>query len=314
MGKKQIKSGFIPLEVKNLSQRHREASRKLLTGFTLIELLTAVAIISILIAVLIPSLSMVRDMARQTKQNAQFSAIDLALLSFKADYGDYPPSLWHPALSPKYCGAQKLAEALLGLDLLGFNPNTVWDPTQPVREQYYPANLDPTDPCDRANLDARKGPYLEPSRANAFRLGISAAGASDGLFANTMELEKDTYVICDIYGTKTIVYSNGRTVKAGTPILYYKADPSKKTISTGLPQDRIYNCLDNYPLIDLRKMPDGKPQPLGDNSGMFQFFYQQYIKDPRITNTAWPYRPDSYVLISAGADGFYGTSDDVTNF
>ncbi len=288
-------------------------------GFTMVELLTAVAIISILIAVLIPSLSMVRNMARETKQNAQFSAIDLAILSFKDDYGDYPPSLWHPVLSPDYCGAQKLAEALLGWDLLGFHPQTAWKANgegKNSRDETY--DPDKTRDGDGDSIPdtvkERKGPYLEASRSNAFRLGVSAAGASDGLFTNPAPLEKDTYVICDIYSTKTIVYSNGKTVKAGTPILYYKADPSKKIISTGLPLDRIYNCLDNQPLITLRTMPDGKPQPLGDSSGMFQFFYEQYIKDPRITNMAWPYRPDSYILISAGADGLYGTSDDVTNF
>jgi hypothetical protein len=38
------------------------------------------------------------------------------------------------------------------------------------------------------------------------------------------------------------------------------------------------------------------------------------LRDPKITATKWPYRPDSYILISAGADGLYGTQDDVTNF
>jgi hypothetical protein len=28
----------------------------------------------------------------------------------------------------------------------------------------------------------------------------------------------------------------------------------------------------------------------------------------------WPYRSDSYLLISAGADGLYGTDDDIRNF
>jgi hypothetical protein len=28
----------------------------------------------------------------------------------------------------------------------------------------------------------------------------------------------------------------------------------------------------------------------------------------------WPVNADSYVLISAGADGLYGTADDITNF
>jgi prepilin-type N-terminal cleavage/methylation domain-containing protein len=291
-----------------MSKKHRKF------GFTLVELLTAVAIISILIALLIPSLSMVRNMARETKQNAQFSTIDLALLSFKADYGDYPPSDWL-AQTQNYCGSQKLAEALLGLDLLGFNPNTVWDPTQPIREQYYPANLDPTDPCDRKNLEARKGPYLEVSRANAFRLGISVPGASDGLFADPTPLEKDTYVLCDIYSIKTIVYSNGRTVKAGTPILYYKANPANKgLIPDKPPNESIYNYRNNMPFTTiLKSIKSGQDHPLGNPSGTYQAFYD-YITDPKITSMKQPYRPDSYILISAGADGLYGTSDDVTNF
>jgi hypothetical protein len=45
----------------------------------------------------------------------------------------------------------------------------------------------------------------------------------------------------------------------------------------------------------------------------FQLFYE-YIRDPKVQGTPWPYRPDSYILISAGADGLYGTSDDICNF
>jgi len=38
--------------------------------------------------------------------------------------------------------------------------------------------------------------------------------------------------------------------------------------------------------------------------------------DPKASASGivWPYRPDSYILISAGADGYYGTADDITNF
>ena len=43
-----------------------------------------------------------------------------------------------------------------------------------------------------------------------------------------------------------------------------------------------------------------------------EVFYE-YIRDPKIMATPWPYRPDSYILISAGADGEYGTGDDITN-
>ena len=39
--------------------------------------------------------------------------------------------------------------------------------------------------------------------------------------------------------------------------------------------------------------------------------------DPRIkdlTNNPGPFNPDSYLLISAGADGKFGTTDDLANF
>jgi len=60
-------------------------------GFTLVEVMTAVTIIVILVALLMPALSMVRRMANETAQKAQFAAIDMAIMAFKNDYGDYPP-------------------------------------------------------------------------------------------------------------------------------------------------------------------------------------------------------------------------------
>jgi len=98
------------------------------TGLTIIELLIVLGIIALLTGLLVPALSVVKKMAKETKQKAQFATIELALAAFKNDEGDYPPSDW--ALPPNpgsdYCGSQKLAEALLGWDLLGFHPNSAW--------------------------------------------------------------------------------------------------------------------------------------------------------------------------------------------
>jgi prepilin-type N-terminal cleavage/methylation domain-containing protein len=100
------------------------------SGLTVIEILVVVSIIAILVGILIPSLRMVQNTAKAVKQQAQFTAIDLGLAAFRGDYGDYPPSnWWNPAIpgTPQnYCGAQKLAEALLGWDLMGFHPNSAW--------------------------------------------------------------------------------------------------------------------------------------------------------------------------------------------
>lgn len=289
-------------------------------GFTMVEILTVVGIIAILVAVLIPALTMVRRIAKETQQKAQLTAIDLALIAFKGDHGDYPPSDWPDSDPPPrndYCGAQKLAEALLGWDLLGFDSDSEFTSdgrTKDGFEEIYPDPLDTSDPEHIANLEARRGPYLELGTANAFRLGVSAPSRRDGLFDDTTPLWPDTYVICDVFGAKRITLSNGETVKAGAPILYYRANTSKKTIDTGGTRDRIYDVRHNLPLIYLKSTEDKKDHPLMDPGGTYSFFYEEYIKDPKVTAIPWPYRPDSYILISAGADGLYGTSDDICNF
>ena len=57
------------------------------------------------------------------------------------------------------------------------------------------------------------------------------------------------------------------------------------------------------------RLKDGKQHPIWDS-----VFFYNYITDPKVTAVDWPYRPDSYILISAGVDGLYGTNDDICNF
>jgi prepilin-type N-terminal cleavage/methylation domain-containing protein len=277
-------------------------------GFTLMELLIVLAIISLLVGLLLPALSAVRKAAREAKQRAQLTTIELGISAFKNDYGDYPPS--SPEFTTtyvfNYCGSQKLSEALLGWDLLGFHPKSAWraDGYDTAGNKVY-LNTD-------QNLSERKGPYLELATANAFRLG--------NIFANTDPVDPAPYVICDVFGVKKITLATGKTAVAGMPILYYKADTSKKSITPPDFFNLIYNVLDNHYLISAKEQEDrikhGNTRiwnPLSDDTGNFQFFYN-YITDPKITARPWPYRPDSYILISAGADGFYGTPDDIRNF
>ncbi|MGB2808409.1 MAG: type II secretion system protein [Sedimentisphaerales bacterium] len=279
------------------------------TGFTLVELLTVLAIIALLVSLLIPSLTLIRNTAKEAKQKAQLTEIGLALTAFRTDYGDYPPSYWMPPPgtgppgppATDYCGAQKLAEALLGRDLLGFHPKSDWSAANLT---FYPAPPIPTQ-----NLEERKGPYLELATTNAFKLGDLYGPA-----LTASQLNPDTFVICDSFGVKKITIAPGQTAKAGTPILYYRANTSSKTIEPPTaPFDRIYNIFDNVPLASqLMSLADNtKAHQLG-NPATMQVFYD-YIRDLKVT-ALWPYRPDSYILISAGADGLYGTKDDICNF
>ena len=275
------------------------------TGFTIVELLAALGIIALMIGLLIPALSVVRNKAKETKQRVQFTTISLALTAFKDDYGDYPGSDWSlptgPGMSSDYCGAQKLAEALVGWDLLGFHPKS--DFRSNGRNDNLEYIYDVNNPV---YFDQRKGPYLERATASIFRLGNISA-FYPGLYNNTAPLAANTFVLCDVFAKNKVTFSNGKTAKTGTPILYYRANTSGKTIH------QIYNALDNDAIVNIKQSADGKIHPLADPGNQYQYFYN-YILDPKITARPWPYRPDSYILISAGADGLYGTGDDVRNF
>src|SRR5512143_2917482 len=150
------------------------------SGLTVIEILVVVSIIALLVGLLLPAVHTVQKMAKETKQKAQLTSIELGLAAFKSDYGDYPPSSWQnpnlPGSRTDYCGAQKLAEALLGWDLLGFHPDSAWR-ADGLDRNGGPTTYDPLKVNPAAQtLDRRKGRYIELEHANAFRLGDSAVG------------------------------------------------------------------------------------------------------------------------------------------
>ena len=294
------------------------------SAFTVVELLTVVGIIAMLVGLLIPAVNTVRRSAKEAKQRVQLSAIKLALTAFKNDYGDYPPSNWWdpppaPAGPRDYCGAQKLAEALVGWDLMGFHPQSDFRATG--RND---AGIFIYDPSNALFMSQRKDPYLELATANVFRLG-DISPDRPGLFLDTTPLAPDTFVLCDAFGVKKVTFGRPGTFEtttqhAGTPILYYRANTSSKSlVPVGTPpnyQDQVYNPRDNTALINLGKLTHWNKPPSPSSRHIledFNYFYE-YIRDPKVTARPWPYRPNDYILISAGADGEYGTGDDICNF
>jgi prepilin-type N-terminal cleavage/methylation domain-containing protein len=286
-------------------------------GFTLVELLTVLLIIAALVGILIPALNTVRRIAKETKQKAQLTTIELSLEAFKNDNGDYPPSSWFNPPIFDYCGAQKLTEALVGWDLRGFHPDSDFRASGRNDKGVYIYDTNSI-----ISLEQRKGPYLELATANTFRLGTSGRGMLDGLFdystlGTSCPLAPSTYVLCDVFGVKPVfTYGRSRPINAGAPILYYRANTSSKNIDDAVYENRIYNFRDNYPILSLRRLADWnklfQDRMVHRLEDVTQFY--EYIRDPKVSGRAWPYRPDSYLLISAGADGLYGTSDDIRNF
>ena len=285
------------------------------TGFTIVELLTVMSIIVILISLLVPALTMVRRYARQVRQKAQFHSIDVAMELFKTEFDDYPPSGWKDGADNHYCGAMKLAEAMLGKDLLGFHPESLF--TAEADDSLYPDWTTLVDPDERAeNLRARKGPYLQLENANAYSLEAlyGEAGEDFTVPADPNEL----FVMCDVY---TRVKNTQTGKKVGMPILYYRANTSNTIHAENegelpdggdIDKGNIYNYYDNDELVKMGAPWTVEPHPLESNEKPERFYIK--TRNKKISVLSRPYNSDTYILLSAGFDGIYGTDDDIFNF
>jgi type II secretory pathway pseudopilin PulG len=279
-------------------------------AFTIVELLTVMSIIVILIGLLVPALNRVRIYAKTVRQKAQFHSIDTALELFNSEFEGYPSSGAMDPTGQAYCGAMKLCEAMIGWDLLGFHSSSVFrrDGMDATGSRIL---YDPTD------LSARRGPFLPLESADAFKMkDIFGQGG-------TSPFLEDTFVLCDVFVREL---PTGK--KVGMPILYYKADTTGAlhlynvdgTEFRPTPNDNkgnIYNYWDNQALIGL-----GKPGVTGGagtaekQHALFNYkrFYENTKNDKITTPPDRPYKAESYILISAGYDGEYGTADDICNF
>jgi type II secretory pathway pseudopilin PulG len=275
-------------------------------AFTIIELLTVMSVIIIIIGMLVPALNRVKRYARTVTQKNQFHAIEVAMDLFNAEREEYPPSDCLPFPLGDYCGAMKLAEAMMGQDLQGFHPNsrfTADDGT--LQNELYP-DTPPNPPYPDwyvNNLKMRKGPYLSLSNANAYRVG--------DLFAKTAYFNAKSFVLCDMYPNVT---HNATGQLVGMPVLYYRANPAntEHNVQAATKGTAIYDYRDNWTLTALG-MPwtaVGVEHKLYSNP---EVFYEM-TRNLKIEKPIRAYRSDSYILLSAGYDGEYGTPDDVFNF
>lgn len=295
-------------------------------GFTLAELLTVMAIIAILIGLLVPTITIIQKTAQKVKQKSQFHGIEITLESFGTDFGDYPDSSYDgTGIDPGYCGAQKLAEAVVGWDGFGVHPqsgfrsdgmNDIVDtngdniPDYVLVYDIVNGILNGTYQTPADNRRVRKGPYLELEAANAVKLADLYPGA-----VGTLKL--DTYVLVDMFGKVTHGTTRKRT---GMPILYYKANVGgmRHIYSLGpIMNSNVYKVIDNDQIYTTQPPFGSTSHPLDADQSIF---YDR-TTNPNFPGSPFPphlgrrpYRSESFILHSAGRDGLYGTADDVYNF
>lgn len=337
-------------------------------GFTIVELLTVMAIIAILMGLLVPAMNQVRKLAKDTSQRAQFRTIDTALEQYNGENGMYPESSQSPLnVTMATVGAQRLAEAMVGRDLFGFDPKSSWDVyndsqsgNADYQDIYANRELPQQSPADKvaASLKRRQNPYLDSQKVEAFQLGqlFNLSTGTPRIYPGNFDnagTRSTTYVsapvLTDVYRSKKVTLTNGTTVVAGTPILYYKANtsvtefPDTMRVTNSNSDDLAFNAQFNTTLGNEKFIYDANNndeliklyQMMKPTNANRHHFDQQWNESVTVSGTAqtvsgiWlfyntitnpkmptplPYNKDTYILMSAGFDGIYGTKDDIYNF
>jgi len=224
----------------------------------------------------------------------QFLSIEVALELFNSDFNGYPPSDALDEDGRSYCGAMKLCEAVMGRDLQGFHPNS----------KFKADGLDESGAFlyDPNTLEVRRGPYYPIELPNTYRL--------KDLYKNIGPFDGNDYVLCDELRRVT---HTGTGRRIGMHVLYYKANTSKTAHDVSDPNnpENIYDYRDNHSLLALGVPSDpAQKHPLFENPKIFYEMTRNY----NFTKTSKPQRADTFILLSAGLDGLYGTEDDIANF
>ncbi len=299
-------------------------------GFTLIELLVVVAIISMLIAILSVGSKKVKIVSKGLQQKSEFHAIEVGLELFNSDFNRYPNSSVLEAGGYSVTGAQHMTEALLGRDNRGFEPRTGWFP---MSDALFNINAPADLYTDTAtSLARRKEPYCEIKYGKiAMVLDLWTDRSPSSIYAPPLTAPgtQRSPMITDVFNRNETV--SGR---AGMPLLYFKADPTKRfrvdtsrqTVTNPAQteyKDWAFNFGDNLPVLQLPWLRDTAingadvhyKDPDDASKNQAQVFYEQITQQGDAARHFYkPYNASTFILISAGWDGVYGTRDDIVNF
>jgi prepilin-type N-terminal cleavage/methylation domain-containing protein len=302
------------------------------SGFTLIELLVVIGIIVILIAILIPAAAAVRKRAYATSTSQELASIGSACHAYYQDYHSYPGPLsddmidgtTNPPIAAgtpgavlvagapfAYAGAMPITSSEnLVLGLTG-GLNLTFTSGVVTAFTYTPGIITQASGPQSLNtlLNSQKqtSAYFSPKPEELPPTDTTAAanylpfGTADSVVPEYLDHIPGNVI------TPTGAVPNLPPFNYG-PILYFRARVSATGIvttanSTTFPQQ--YNFAQAAPYGFILSGIDTSAYPAGSNADSAV----TYFSNPALTGQ--PKGKDAFILISAGSDRIFGTSDDI---
>jgi prepilin-type N-terminal cleavage/methylation domain-containing protein len=237
---------------------------------------------------------------------------------------------------PSICGAGLLVWALAGADLGGcpgfraFNPtHSFWSDDSDADPSTNPPGAYALDDNTRLPLHARSAPFVDVDK-----VAISRANPEHGHFEIETECEARHEMDPSDHADRWYPMFLD---SFGFPILYWRADPAGVKIADGRTSPGVgvnrglYHRIDNAALVGedvageatLVLRPGNYKHRLdwstalaspGERAPYERGTFQYYIRNENVQARDYPHNADSYLLISPGEDGLYGTADDIANF
>lgn len=272
-------------------------------GFTLTEMLVVIGIIAVLVGILIPVVGRVRQSAEVANTQALIVSMSNAIQNYYTDFSAYPGVFSNrdvigggislPVVGGGLISGVSMSENLT-LSLLGGLVRTSGPGVTPVSVQYDPKQVGLGAASLSPYMPKQSPKYLDVKPRDLSTEDMGLSSVIPEILDRTAHRRPILYLRAQVGADGAAIASSGSPAGAQYDIAQYVAYLKS---TDGLQASGLDNTIDfgNAPY---------KPLP--------------YFRNPAMggTNnaTSTARQKDGYILISAGADGIYGTNDDITNF